>query len=60
MFDYKKSKGFENLMLGIKLGMGEDYIIDCLDQIELEKLQEDLKKSDKKIEEIREKYFKKE
>ena len=60
MFDYKKSKGFESLMLGVKLGMDEDYMIECLCQIELEKLQEDLKKADKEIEKIRGKYFKKE
>ena len=60
MFDYKKSKGFERLMLGVKLGMGEDYIIDCLNHIELEKLEKDLEKSDKEIENIRNKYFKKE
>ena len=59
MFDYKKSNGFKRLMLGVKLRMNEDYIIDCLNHIELEKLQKDLEKSDKEIEKIREKYFKK-
>ena len=60
MFDYKKSKGFERLMLGVKLGMKEDYIIDCLNHIELEKLLKDVEKSEIEIEKIREKYFKKE
>ena len=60
MFDYKKSKGFERLMLGVKLGMKEDYIIDCLNHIELEKLEKDLEKSDKEIEKIRKEFFKKE
>ena len=59
MFDYKKSNGFKRLMLGVKLRMKEDYIIDCLNHIELEKLKKDLEKSDKEIEKIREKYFKK-
>ena len=59
MFDYKKSKGFESLMLGVKLGMNEDYIIDCLNHIELEKLKKDLEKSNKEIQKIEEKYFKK-
>ena len=59
MFDYKKSNGFKRLMLGVKLRMKEDYIIDCLNHIELEKLKKDLEKSGKEIEKIREKYFKK-
>ena len=59
MFDYKKSKGFEDLMFGVKHKMGEDYIISCLQKIELEKLQKDLEKMDEKIEDIRDKYFKK-
>ena len=60
MFDYKESKGFKDLMLGVKLGMGEDYIIDCLKTIELEKLEKDLEKTGKEIENIRNKFFKKE
>ena len=59
MFDYKKSNGFKRLMLGVKLRMNEDYIIDCLNHTELEKLKKDLEKSNKEIQKIEEKYFKK-
>ena len=60
MFDYKKSKGFKDLMFGVKHNMDEDYIISCLKKIELEKLAKDLEKSEIEIENIRNKYFKKE
>ena len=60
MDDYKQSKGFEDLMFGVKHRMSKDYIIECLKTIELEKLLKDLKKTEKKIEKIRNEYFKKE
>ena len=57
---YNQFKGFKDLMFGVKHKMDEDYIINCLEKIELEKLLKDVEKSEIEIEKIREKYFKKE
>ena len=57
---YNQFKGFKDLMFGVKHKMSEDYIINCLREIELEKLAKDLEKSEKEIEKIRNEYFKKE
>ena len=48
-----------SLMFGVKNNMSEDYIISCLQIIELEKLKKDTKKLEKEIEKIRNEYFKK-
>ena len=56
---YNQFKGFEDLMFGVKHNMSEDYIISCLQIIELEKLEKDTKKLEKEIEKIRNEYFKK-
>ena len=56
---YNQFKGFKDLMFAVKHKMSEDYIICCLKMIEFEKLGKDLEKTEKKIEEIRNEYFKK-
>ena len=57
---YNQFKGFKDLMFGVKHKMDEDYIINCLRKIELEKLLKDVEKSEIEIEKIRNEYFKKE
>ena len=51
---FQQFKGFKSLMFAVEHKMSEDYVINCLKTIELEKLLKDLENTEKKIEEIEE------
>ena len=56
---YHQFKAFEDLMFCVKHKLSERDVILCLRKLELEMLNKDLEKSEKKIEEIRNEFFKK-